>query len=405
MTGKTVILGITGGIAAYKAAEVTSALVRCGHTVKVVMTEAATRFVAPLTFQTLSRQPVVVDMFAAPEKMDVAHVSYAQAADLIVIVPATANVLAKLALGLADDMVTATVLASRAPVLIAPAMNSNMYLNPAVQHNLDLLQRRGFNIVEPESGYLACGDYGPGRLAAPERIVQEAKKLLTSGLDLNGWRVLVTAGPTREPLDPVRYLSNRSTGRMGYALAATAAQYGAQVTLVSGPTSLPVPAGVERVDVMTAEEMYHAVRIRFPGTTALVMAAAVADFRPKLYSSEKIKKKSQELVLEMERTVDILASLAKEKRPDQIMIGFAAESSDLIAHAQEKLQQKRLDFIVANDITRTDAGFAAETNEVVILWPDGEKEHLPLAAKEDIAAAIWRRAGKRREELLASLPK
>lgn len=404
MTGKTIILGVTGGIAAYKAAEIASSLTRHGCNVKVVMTEGATHFVAPLTFQTLSRQPVVVDMFAAPKKWDVAHVSYAQAADLIIIAPATANVIAKLALGLADDMLTATILASRAPVLIAPAMNSNMYLNPAVQHNLDLLRQRGFQIVEPESGYLACGDRGPGRLADPDKIIEEAQRLLTPGLDLTGWQVLVTAGPTREPIDPVRYISNRSTGRMGYALASVAALNGAQVTLVSGPTNLPVPTGVKRIGVVTAEEMYQEVKTRFPKANALVMAAAVADFRPKRCSQEKIKKEKG-LVLEMERTVDILASLSKEKRPDQITIGFAAESSDLIAHAQEKLKRKRLDFIVANDITRTDAGFATETNEVVVLWADGRQEHLPLAAKKDIAAAIWKRAENLRKELLASLPK
>jgi phosphopantothenoylcysteine decarboxylase/phosphopantothenate--cysteine ligase len=406
MSNKTVVLGVTGGIAAYKAAQVTSSLVRLGFTVKVIMTEAATRFVAPLTFQTLSRQPVVVDMFAAPEKWDVAHVAYAQAADLIVVAPATANALAKLALGLADDMLTATVLASQAPVLVAPAMNSNMYLNPVVQQNLDLLKRRGFHVIEPETGFLACGAEGPGRLAAPERIVQEAKRLLASELDLNGWRVLITAGPTREPLDPVRYLSNRSTGRMGYALAAVAEQGGAQVTLVSGPTSLPVPFGVERIDVVTAEDMYQATRKYFPEATALIMAAAVADFRPKQYSADKIKKKtSEKLTLEMEQTVDILSSIADLKQPGQITIGFAAESSDLVARAQEKLRRKRLDFIVANDITRSDAGFAAATNEVIILWPDGKKEHLPLAAKEDIAVAIWKRAKSVQEELLASFEK
>ncbi|NLG85789.1 MAG: bifunctional phosphopantothenoylcysteine decarboxylase/phosphopantothenate--cysteine ligase CoaBC [Firmicutes bacterium] len=405
MTGKTVVLGVTGGIAAYKAAEIASSLVHAGTIVKVIMTEAATRFIAPLTFQTLTRQPVVVDMFAAPDRWEVAHVSYAQAADLILIAPATANMIGKLALGLADDMLTATVMASHAPVLIAPAMNSNMYLNPAVQHNLDLLRQRGFHIIEPESGYLACGDVGPGRLAAPEQIVQAAQRLITANLDLSGWQVLVTAGPTREPLDPVRYLSNRSTGRMGYALAAVAARSGAKVTLISGPTALPTPAQVERVDVLTAQDMYMAVKERFSSATALVMAAAVADFRPKRYSTEKIKKKTGQPVLELESTVDILAALAEGKKPDQITIGFAAESSDLVAHAEEKLRRKRLDFIVANDITRYDAGFAADTNEVMILWPDGRREHLPLAYKEDIAAAIWQRAYQCRQDLLATVTK
>ncbi|MGI6128843.1 MAG: bifunctional phosphopantothenoylcysteine decarboxylase/phosphopantothenate--cysteine ligase CoaBC [bacterium] len=407
MKGKTVILGVTGGIAAYKAAMIASSLVRAGCTVKVIMTEAATRFVAPLTFQTLTHQPVVVDMFRTPEKWDVAHVSYAKVADLILIAPTTANVVGKLALGLADDMLTATVLASSAPVLIAPAMNSNMYLNPAVQHNLRLLRQRGFHIVEPGSGYLACGDVGPGRLADPDQIVQAARQLMsTEVVDLTGWNVLVTAGPTREPLDPVRYLSNRSTGRMGYALAAAAADGGAKVTLISGPTMLPTPAKVERIDVVTAKDMYQAVKDRFSSATVLIMAAAVADFRPTAYSTQKIKKQSgQPSQLELEPTVDILASLTKEKKPDQITVGFAAESEDLVVHAQHKLQSKKLDFIVANDITRTDAGFAVDTNEVIILWPDGRREHLPLAQKKDIAVAILKRVLKCRQDLLARLKK
>ena len=281
MSKKTVILGITGGIAAYKAAHVASSLVQSGHTVKVIMTEAATRFIAPLTFQTLSNQPVAIDMFDTPKRFDPAHIAYAQAADLIVIAPATANMIAKLALGLADDMISATVLASRAPVLIAPAMNANMYANPVVQQNLSLLKQRGVSIIEPETGFLACGAKGQGRLAAPERIISAINKLLAPGLDLAGWKVLITAGPTREPLDPVRFLSNRSTGRMGYALAAVAAQSGAQVTLVSGPTSLLVPPGVERISVATAEDMYRATKEHFPQASALVMAAAVADFRPR----------------------------------------------------------------------------------------------------------------------------
>ncbi|HHV57041.1 MAG TPA: bifunctional phosphopantothenoylcysteine decarboxylase/phosphopantothenate--cysteine ligase CoaBC [Firmicutes bacterium] len=406
MAEKTVILGVTGGIAAYKAAEVASRLVQAGHTVKVIMTEAATRFVAPLTFQTLTGQPVVVDMFAAPPVWNVAHVAYAAAADLVLIAPATADVLAKLAHGLADDMLTTTVLATRAPVLVAPAMNSSMYLNPAVQQNLAILRGRGFHMVEPETGRLACGTSGPGRLAAPEAIVAAAEELLRPACDLAGWRVVVTAGPTREALDPVRFLSNRSSGKMGYALAQVAAARGAAVTLISGPTALAVPPGVERVEVTTAAEMCAAVLEHFSGATALVMAAAVADWRPKAFSPEKIKKgEHKSLLLELERTPDILAAVAPRKKPGQLVIGFAAESSRLTENAREKLLRKRLDFIVANDITRSDAGFASDTNEVKILWPDGRVEELPRAAKEEVAAAIWNRAVAARKDMAGAAPK
>lgn len=406
MAEKTVILGVTGGIAAYKAAEVASRLVQAGHTVKVIMTEAATRFVAPLTFQTLTGQPVVVDMFAAPPVWNVAHVAYAAAADLVLIAPATADVLAKLAHGLADDMLTTTVLATRAPVLVAPAMNSSMYLNPAVQQNLAILRGRGFHMVEPETGRLACGTSGPGRLAAPEAIVAAAEELLRPACDLAGWRVVVTAGPTREALDPVRFLSNRSSGKMGYALAQVAAARGAAVTLISGPTALAVPPGVERVEVTTAAEMCAAVLEHFSGATALVMAAAVADWRPKAFSPEKIKKgEHKSLLLELERTPDILAAVAPRKKPGQLVIGFAAESSRLTENAREKLLRKRLDFIVANDITRSDAGFASDTNEVKILWPDGRVEELPRAAKEEVAAAIWNRAVAARKDMADAAPK
>ncbi|BCV24741.1 bifunctional phosphopantothenoylcysteine decarboxylase/phosphopantothenate--cysteine ligase CoaBC [Gelria sp. Kuro-4] len=406
MAEKTVILGVTGGIAAYKAAEVASRLVQAGHTVKVIMTEAATRFVAPLTFQTLTGQPVVVDMFAAPPVWNVAHVAYAAAADLVLIAPATADVLAKLAHGLADDMLTTTVLATRAPVLVAPAMNSSMYLNPAVQQNLAILRGRGFHMVEPETGRLACGTSGPGRLAAPEAIVAAAEELLRPACDLAGWRVVVTAGPTREALDPVRFLSNRSSGKMGYALAQVAAARGAAVTLISGPTALAVPPGVERVEVTTAAEMCAAVLEHFSGATALVMAAAVADWRPKAFSPEKIKKgEHKSLLLELERTPDILAAVAPRKKPGQLVIGFAAESSRLTENAREKLLRKRLDFIVANDITRSDAGFASDANEVKILWPDGRVEELPRAAKEEVAAAIWNRAVAARKDMADAAPK
>lgn len=393
MEKKTIILGVTGGIAAYKAADLASRLVTRGYTVKVVMTEAATRFVAPLTFQTLTGQPVVVDMFAAPPVWNVAHVAYAEAADVVLIAPATADVIAKLAHGFADDMLTTTVLATQAPVLLAPAMNSNMYLNPAVRENLGLLRARGFYIVEPETGRLACGASGPGRLAPLEAILDAVERVLSGSQDLAGWRVLVTAGPTREALDPVRFLSNRSTGKMGYALASVAARRGADVILISGPTALETPRGVKRVDVTSAEEMCSRVLDYLPEATALVMAAAVADWRPRTFSSEKIKKEGRgSLVLELERTPDILAQVAERKREGQVIVGFAAESSELTRRAREKLVRKRLDFIVANDITRSDAGFASDRNQVQIIWPDGRVEELPLLTKEEVAAAIWDRA-------------
>jgi phosphopantothenoylcysteine decarboxylase/phosphopantothenate--cysteine ligase len=291
-------------------------------------------------------------------------------------------------------------------VLVAPAMNSSMYLNPAVQQNLAILRGRGFHMVEPETGRLACGTSGPGRLAAPEAIVAAAEELLRPACDLAGWRVVVTAGPTREALDPVRFLSNRSSGKMGYALAQVAAARGAAVTLISGPTALAVPPGVERVEVTTAAEMCAAVLEHFSGATALVMAAAVADWRPKAFSPEKIKKgEHKSLLLELERTPDILAAVAPRKKPEQLVIGFAAESSRLTENAREKLLRKRLDFIVANDITRSDAGFASDTNEVKILWPDGRVEELPRAAKEEVAAAIWNRAVAARKDMAGAAPK
>jgi phosphopantothenoylcysteine decarboxylase/phosphopantothenate--cysteine ligase len=399
LTGKRILLGVTGSIAAYKAVELLRELMKREAEVQVVMTEAATRFVAPLTFETLSRQPVLLDMFTLAYESRIGHIAATARADLFVIAPVTANTIAKLAHGLADDFLTNIYLASRCPVLLAPAMDSDMYQHAAVQENLARLRQRGIHVVGPASGELASGLVGPGRLVEPAEIVEAIEKLLAPSGDLAGEVVLVTAGPTREPLDPVRYISNRSSGKMGYAIAEAAARRGARVILVSGPTALDPPREAQVVPVETAQEMYEAVLAHLEAVTVVIKAAAVADYRPKQVAREKIKKDERVPEVTLESTPDILAEIGKRKGR-RILVGFAAETQDLVANARKKLQRKNLDLMVANDVSQPGAGFDADTNLVKILDAKGGVEELPLLPKAAVADRILDRVvhlvGKRR---------
>jgi phosphopantothenoylcysteine decarboxylase/phosphopantothenate--cysteine ligase len=382
-----VVLGVTGCIGAYKACEVLRELQRRGADVRVVMTSAATRFVAPMTFEALSRHPVFHDQWAPGANGDIRHVSLADEADLLLVAPATANTLGKFARGIADDALSTLYLATRAPVLVAPAMNVNMYEHPAVQENLATLRARGALVVEPGSGYLACGWLGKGRLAEPEEIVDAAMAVLARRHDLEGETVLVTAGPTVEDIDPVRYVSNRSSGKMGYRLAEAARDRGAKVILVSGPTSLAAPHGVEVVPVRSAQDMQRAVAERVGPATVVIAAAAVSDFRPAAASPSKIKKDSRPATLDLVRTPDILQGLG-EARGARVLVGFAAETEDLVANARKKLEAKNLDLVVANDVTAEGAGFGGDTNAVVLLKRDGSRIDVPVASKREVAERI-----------------
>lgn len=387
LKGKTIAACVTGGIAAYKAAEVVSSLVQLGADVHVAMTSAATRFVTPLSFRTLSGQPVITDMFAEPRHWNVEHIALAERADLFLVAPATANVIGKLAGGIADDFITTTLLATTAPVLLVPAMNHRMYAHPIVQRNLATLQEIGYYLMEPEYGRLASGAVGKGRFPAPARIVQRVLGLVAYRHDLAGRSLLVTAGPTHEPMDPVRYLSNRSSGKMGYALARAAWQRGARVTLVSGPVPLEGPEGVKLVVVETARDMREAVMAECAGMDAVVMAAAVADFRPRNPAAAKMPKSALGARLELEPVPDIIAELGS-LHPRPVLVGFAAETHDLLASAREKLRRKQLDLICANDVSRTDAGMGSDQNQVTIITARGEVEELPLLPKDELAHLI-----------------
>jgi phosphopantothenoylcysteine decarboxylase/phosphopantothenate--cysteine ligase len=385
-----VALGVTGSIAAYKAVAIASSLTQQGALVDVVMTPEATQLVQPLSFQAITHRPVTVDMFHLLAETDIGHVSIGHAAEVLVVAPATAHSIAKLTLGLADDMVTTTALASRAPAVLAPAMETNMWRHPATQGHLETLRARGWTIVEPEAGYLASGAVGEGRLAAPERIVDVVKHLLGSGGDLAGWQVAVTAGGTREPIDPVRFISNRSSGKMGYALAEAARDRGAQVTLIT-TVGLPPPYGATVVAVERAAEMHDAVLARLPQLDVLVMAAAVADYEPRAAADRKIKKTSQALTLELAPTPDILRAAIAERgaaaRP--LIAGFAAETDNLLANARVKLSGKGADFIIANDVSLEGSGFASDFNQVSILSADGREIDLPLLPKLEVSHRIW----------------
>jgi phosphopantothenoylcysteine decarboxylase/phosphopantothenate--cysteine ligase len=381
------LLGVTGSIAAYKAVELLRELTKRGAEVQVVMTEAATKFVAPLTFETLSRQPVLLDMFSLAYGSHIGHIEATARADLFVIAPATAHTIARLALGLADDFLSCIYLASRCPILVAPAMDSDMFEHPALQENLKRLRDRGVHIVGPASGELASGLAGPGRLVEPPEIVEAIERLLGTARDLADEVVLVTAGPTREPLDPVRYLSNRSSGKMGYAIAEAAAARGARVILVSGPTALAPPRGVDAIHVETAQQMHDAVLAKLPAATVVIKAAAVADYRPKQAAARKIKKDEAVPEVTLEPTPDILAEVGKRKGR-RILVGFAAETEDLVENARKKLQRKHLDLMVANDVSQPGAGFDADTNAVKILDARGKVEELPVQSKRSVANRV-----------------
>jgi len=396
LNGKTVVLGVTGGIAAYKSCEIVSRLRKAGVKVHVIMTKNACEFVTPLTFETLSNNPCVTDTFARPERWEVEHVALAKAADLFVIAPATANIMAKMAHGIADDMLSTTVLATRAPVLIAPAMNTGMWENPATQENLQVLKARGVHFIGPEGGFLACGDSGAGRMSEPADIVEEIGRLLSQKQDMAGLRVLVTAGPTREALDPVRFVTNRSSGRMGYALAENAQKRGAQVTLVSGPVSIAAPAGVKVVPVQSTEDLYNAMMELSPLQDIIVQSAAPADYKAETVANQKMKKQGDEkLVLTLVPTQDVAKAVGENKKAGQTLIGFAAETENLHENAEKKLSRKNLDMIVANDVTRPGAGFDVDTNIASILTEDGVEE-LPLMKKTELAQVIFDRAMKLR---------
>ncbi len=387
LQSKRILLGVTGSIAAYKAAELLREMQKRGAEVQVAMTEAATKFVAPLTFETLSRQEVLLDMWSLAYSHRIGHIEATQRADLVLVAPATARTIARLALGLADDFLSCICLASRCPVVVAPAMDCDMFEHPALQANLTTLQARGVVVVEPEFGPLASGLSGRGRLAGLDTILAAVEGLLCPRQDLEGQVVLVTAGPTREPLDPVRFLSNRSSGKMGYAIAEAAAARGARVVLVSGPTSLVLPPGVDTVHVETAQEMYDAVLAKLPVATVAIKAAAVADYRPKAAQSRKIKKREAETTLVLEPTPDILAEIGRRKGRC-LLVGFAAETEDLVANAKEKLRRKGLDLVVANDVTRPGAGFDGDTNVVTLVGADGKIEELPQLPKREVADRI-----------------
>lgn len=397
LKAKEIVLGVTGGIAAYKAVELLRLLTKAGANVRVVMTREAMKFVAPLTFQTLSMNPVHTDLFSLISERDIGHISLADRADLIVIAPATANIIGKLASGIADDLLSTTVMATKAPVLLAPAMNVNMYRNPIYKENEEKLRRHGFLFVEPAVGMLACGWEGEGKLQETSVIFEEVVSALTPK-DLAGERVLVTAGPTREEVDPVRFVSNHSSGKMGYAIARAASRRGADVTLVSGPVCLEAPHGVKTVNVVSAAEMKEAVLRHYPDSTVVIKAAAVADYRPEVRAVEKVKKDGETLCLKMVRNPDILAELGRIKG-NRTIVGFAAETGDPAQNAALKLKKKNLDMIVANDVTRVGAGFNVDTNIVKFLFSDGRVEELPLMGKDELAGVILDRvAGIRNRE-------
>jgi len=386
LDGKTVVLGLSGGIACYKAAELVRLLVRGGATVRVMMSHGAQQFITPLTLQTLSGNPVSTDTFDLTQESEIGHITLADCADAVIIAPATANVIGKIANGIGDDLLTTVLLATHAPVLLAPAMNVNMWENPIVQGNINRLRANGVRIIEPGEGFLACGWEGKGRLADPEILFAEIERAV-GPQDLRGERVLVTAGPNREPIDPVRFISNRSTGKMGFAVAAAARRRGADVTLIAGPTSLPTPHGVKRRDVITADEMHQAVAAEFDATTILIMAAAVADYRPKRVAKEKLKKGPGPMTIELDRTVDILSALAPRKGA-RIIVGFAAETEHVLANAERKLAEKNLDLIVANDVAGAETGFEVDTNAVTMIDRSGHHESVPLMSKDAVADRI-----------------
>jgi len=384
LKNKTILLGVTGGIAAYKTASLASTLVKSGAEVRVIMTENASKFITPITFESLTGHKCIVDTFDRNFEFKIEHVSLAQKADVIMVAPATANVIAKLAHGLADDMLTTTILASRAPKIIAPAMNTGMYENPVTQDNLAALKRYGMEVISPANGRLACGDVGAGKMPVPDVLYEHILRRCSCEKDMAGMKVLVTAGPTQEPLDPVRYITNHSSGKMGYSIAKACMLRGADVTLISGKTSLEPPLFVDVVPVLSAQDMYDAVTSRSGAMDIIIKAAAVADYRPGQVSTEKVKKKDGELLVPMERTQDILKFLGDHKKPGQILCGFSMETENMLENSKKKLRSKNLDLIVANNLKEQGAGFETDTNIVTIITPD-EVTELPIMDKEAVA--------------------
>ena len=385
---KCVVVGVSGGVAVYKALDVISRLRKKAVEVHVIMTKSATEFVTPLSFQSLSQNMVITDMFAEPKAWEIQHISLAKKADLMLIVPATANIIGKVANGIADDMLSTTIMATKAPVVFCPAMNTNMYENPIVQRNISLLKELGYEFIEPASGRLACGDEGKGKLQDTEIIAEETLRRLHSTKDLLGKKVVVTAGPTMVPIDPVRILTNRSSGKMGYSIAEEARDRGAEVVLISGPTSLRKPNGIKVIDIKTNEDMFNAIKNEFEDADIVIKSAAVADYKAKNYSNEKIKKTGDDLNLIFERDRDILKTLGDMKK-NQILVGFAAESSNLKENAKGKLERKNLDYIVANDISKSETGFASDENKVTIISKSGEEVSLEKMSKREVAKNIF----------------
>lgn len=393
MNSKRIVLGITGGIAAFKAASVASQLSQRGADVRVIMTESATKFITPLTLQILSRNHVAVDTFDEHNPEVVSHIDLADHADLFVIAPATANVIAKLAHGMADDMLSTTILATRAPIVLAPAMNVHMYQNPALQENMAILKKRGMYFIEPDEGKLACGYVGQGRMPEPERIVEWVESFFASRDRLAGKKVLITAGPTQEPIDPVRYISNHSSGKMGYALAKAAHEAGAEVILVSGPVSLSAPSGVKRIDVIRTKEMKEVVLKYLPDVDVIIKAAAVSDYMPAEVLDHKMKKSRDELTLRLVKTDDIASLVGRYKKPRQLFIGFAAETDHVEEYARDKLNRKGMDYIVANNVSLPGSGFGSDTNIITVYNRDGQVFSLPQMNKLDVARRIMTLVG------------
>lgn len=418
LNGKKIVLGVTGGIAAYKCVDLASRLRKKGAEVHVILTRGAQNFVTETAMREISGNPVITSMWGEIHNYDVEHIALATLADMVLIAPATANVIAKAAAGIADDMLTTTVLATRAPIFFAPAMNSNMYENPVTQQNITTLQQRGWQLIPPASGHLACGTSGIGRMPEPAELVEVLENYFIGeggsvesadgntmdntmgnimGSTMQGLKLLVTAAGTREPIDPVRYIGNRSSGKMGYAIAEAAARLGAEVTLISGPSALQPPAGVEFFGVESAREMRQLVQERFPACDIVIKAAAVADYRVKNVSDQKIKKNDAELTLVLEKNPDILKELGEMKQPHQTLVGFAAETQNLLQYAKGKLEKKNLDMIVANDVSKPQAGFNVDTNLIKLLKRDGSIEELPLMSKKELAYIILDRVMKLRK--------
>lgn len=392
---KTVVLGVTGGIAAYKALDIVSQLKKKDINVHCILTKSAEEFVTPLSFQALSQNMVITDMFKEPNHWEIQHISLAKKADLILVAPATANIIGKVANGIADDMLTTTIMAAKAPVVFAPAMNTNMYNNPIVKANIEKLKDYKYKFISPAAGRLACGDVGEGKLADTKLISETVMSMLYDIKDMEGKKVIVTAGPTISPIDPVRFITNRSTGKMGYAIAEEARDRGAQVTLISGPSSIDAPFGVDYVKINTNEEMKNSVLNFFNEADIIIKAAAVADYKAKEYSDRKIKKTGDELTLSFVKDSDILKKLGELKK-QQVLVGFAAESNDLMENAAQKLKNKNLDYIVANDITSSDTGFASEDNKVTILCKDGKTITLDKMHKREVARELFNLINKER---------